>query len=349
MTDGGRGQAEFFRRAVDAFGPGDAFERDDGLERRDTHVGILGNLQNAGKAISRPGDHPGKASPIYYASIPGRRRASVRRGPKPSCPPLRGAHRALFHCTTAHVLTQPMKFLRGNGQTFASTRIPGHEVRQRLRELAQERPRFGSPRLHVLLCREGLVQNHKRTERLYRAEGLSLRLKRRKKRPRHLRVVMPTPNGADESWAMDFVADALVYGRHIRMLTIIDAWNRECPHIEVDFSLTGVRVARVLKQLRQRGRCPNPIRSASQGPDSPRRSRNTTNTKNHGANRYSETSAPHPLDNPCHPALRLIPPHPRETSSTITIHLTLHRVCATRECQQGVPLWLLRRNAPYPS
>ncbi|WP_240057147.1 hypothetical protein [Paraburkholderia azotifigens] len=62
---------------------------------------------------------------------------------------------------------------------------------------------------------------------------------------------MPTPNGADESWAMDFVADALVHGRRIRMLTIIDTWNRECPHIEVDFSLTGVRVARVLEQLRQ--------------------------------------------------------------------------------------------------
>nr|WP_175765588.1 IS3 family transposase [Burkholderia ambifaria] len=141
-----------------------------------------------------------------------------------------------------------------------------HEVRQRLRELAQQRPRFGSPRLHVLLCREGLVQNHKRTERLYREEGLSLRLKRRKKRPSHLRVVMPTPAGADESWSMDFVADALVHGRRIRMLTIIDTWNRECPHIEVDFSPTGVRVARVLEQLRQRGRRPNLIQ-VDNGPE----------------------------------------------------------------------------------
>ncbi|MGU7783296.1 IS3 family transposase [Burkholderia sp. PU8-34] len=72
-----------------------------------------------------------------------------------------------------------------------------------MRELAQERPRFGSLRLHVLLRRDGLVQNHKRTERLSREEGQPLRLKRRKKRPSHLRVVMPTPNGADESWTMD--------------------------------------------------------------------------------------------------------------------------------------------------
>jgi len=55
----------------------------------------------------------------------------------------------------------------------------------------------------VLLRREGLVQNHERTEWLYREEGLSLRLKRRKKRPSYLRVVMPAPNGADESWTMD--------------------------------------------------------------------------------------------------------------------------------------------------
>lgn len=129
-------------------------------------------------------------------------------------------------------------------------------VRQRLRELAQERPRFGSPRLHVLLRREGLVQNHKRTERLYREEGLSLRKRRRKKRPSHLRVVMPVPDGADQNWAMDFVSDSLANGRRLRMLTIIDVWNRQCPHIEVDFSLTGARVARVLEQLRLQGRCP---------------------------------------------------------------------------------------------
>ena len=69
------------------------------------------------------------------------------------------------------------------------------------RELAQERPRFGLPRLRVLLRREGLVQNHKRVKRRYRPEGLSQRLKPRKRSPRHWRVVMPTPNGADESWA----------------------------------------------------------------------------------------------------------------------------------------------------
>ncbi|CAM2158912.1 transposase (plasmid) [Pararobbsia alpina] len=130
------------------------------------------------------------------------------------------------------------------------------EVRERLRELARQRPRFGSPRLHVLLRREGWVTNHKRTGRLYREEGLSLRVRRRKKCPSHLRVVMPVPDAADQSWSMDFVSDTLLNGRRVRVLTTIDAWNRECPSIEVDFSLTGVRVARVLERLREQGRKP---------------------------------------------------------------------------------------------
>ena len=53
------------------------------------------------------------------------------------------------------------------------------DVRKRLRELAEQRKRFGSPRLHLLLKREGLVINHKRTERIYREEGLALRKKKR--------------------------------------------------------------------------------------------------------------------------------------------------------------------------
>ena len=54
-------------------------------------------------------------------------------------------------------------------------------MRQRLRELAAERPRFGYRRLHVLLRREGVIINHKRVERLYREEGLAVRRRRRKR------------------------------------------------------------------------------------------------------------------------------------------------------------------------
>ncbi len=107
-----------------------------------------------------------------------------------------------------------------------------------MKELAQQRRRFGCPRLHVMLKREGLVVNHKRTERIYREEGLMLR-KRRKSRKRGavLRVEMPLAERANQRWSMDLVSDSLSGGRRFRVLTIVDDYSRECPATEVD---TGV-------------------------------------------------------------------------------------------------------------
>lgn len=94
-------------------------------------------------------------------------------------------------------------------------------LRTRMLELANDRRRFGSPRLHELLRREELVQNHKRTERIYQEENLSLRTHKRVKRPSHARV-QAGPDGSDEQWAVDFVSGSLMGGRCIRILTIAD-------------------------------------------------------------------------------------------------------------------------------
>lgn len=123
------------------------------------------------------------------------------------------------------------------------------EIRSRLRELAEKRRKFGAPKLHTLLRREGHLINHKRTERLYREEGLSLRLKKRKKRISHLRVVMDRPERINQHWSMDFVSDSLYNGRRFRVLTVVDDLSRECPVLEVDHSLTGQRVTRVLDRI----------------------------------------------------------------------------------------------------
>ena len=123
------------------------------------------------------------------------------------------------------------------------------EIRSRLRELAEKRRKFGAPRLHTLLRREGRLINHKRTERIYREEGLSLRMKRRKKRISHLRVVMDRPERINQHWSMDFVSDSLYNGRRFRVLTIVDDFSRESPALEVDHSLTGQRVTRVLDRI----------------------------------------------------------------------------------------------------
>ena len=122
-------------------------------------------------------------------------------------------------------------------------------LRVRLRELAEKRRKFGAPRLHTMLRREGHQINHKRTERLYREEGLSLRLKRRKKRISHLRVVMDGAVRINQHWSMDFVSDSLYNGRRFRVLTIVDDFSRECPALEADHSLTGKRVTRVLDRV----------------------------------------------------------------------------------------------------
>jgi putative transposase len=128
---------------------------------------------------------------------------------------------------------------------------PGNDdiLRQRLRELAEQRKRFGSPRLHIMLKREGLAINHKRTERIYREEGLALRRKRHRKGAAGVRVIMPSPQQSNERWSMDFVTDSIVTGRRFRALAIVDDYSRECPAIEVDTSLGGARVVQVLERL----------------------------------------------------------------------------------------------------
>ena len=122
-------------------------------------------------------------------------------------------------------------------------------LRARLRELAAHRPRFGYRRLYVLLRREGVVVNHKRVERLYRAEGLAVRRRRRKARVRIPRGRPPAPHGANEQWALDFLEDALASGRKMRLLSIIDVFTREALALEVDTSLPGRAVVRVLDRL----------------------------------------------------------------------------------------------------
>lgn len=123
------------------------------------------------------------------------------------------------------------------------------ELRERIRELAHRRKRFGCPRIHLMLRRDGLIINHKRTERIYREEGLSLRKRKRRKTAAMERVVLPAPERPNERWSMDFVSDRLVTGRRFRALVIVDDYTRECPAIEVDTSLGGRRVVSVLERL----------------------------------------------------------------------------------------------------
>jgi putative transposase len=120
-------------------------------------------------------------------------------------------------------------------------------LRHRIRELAAARPRFGYRRIHVLLRREGWSVNHKRVYRLYTAEELAVRTKRRKKRASHARLLLPGASRPNERWSMDFVADRLDDGRPFRVLTVVDQFSRECVRLEVASGLTGKSVAAALE------------------------------------------------------------------------------------------------------
>ena len=139
-------------------------------------------------------------------------------------------------------------------------------LRQRLRELAAARRRWGCPLLYLMLRREGWRANHKRVERLYREEGLSLRRRRRRKRLSHLRVARERPVAANQTWAVDFIHDSLISGRHFHAFAVLDEWSRESLAIEVDVSLTGERVTRVLERLRTTRGLPLVIQ-ADNGPE----------------------------------------------------------------------------------
>jgi putative transposase len=136
----------------------------------------------------------------------------------------------------------------------------------RLRDLAASRVRYGYRRLHVLLQREGWKINHKRVYRIYCQEGLSLRLKRAKKRVSVARVSSPPANAPNERWSMDFMADALADGRRFRVLTLVDNFSRVSPALEVDFSLSGEKVVAVLDRLAAAGSKPN-ILHVDNGPE----------------------------------------------------------------------------------
>ena len=128
-------------------------------------------------------------------------------------------------------------------------------LRARLKELAGKRMRFGYRRLTAMLLREGMPANHKRVYRLYREEGLAMRIRQRRRIRGTGAVSRAVATRANQRWSIDFVSDCVSTGRVIRMLTVVDDYTRECPAIEVDTSLGGLRVRRVLDRIAsERGR-----------------------------------------------------------------------------------------------
>lgn len=126
---------------------------------------------------------------------------------------------------------------------------PDGALRAALKEAAAKRRRWGYRMLAVLMERQGFTDNIKRIYRVYREEKLQVKIRRRRKTARW-RGDKPVPaSRPNECWSMDFMSDQLANGRTIRVFNVVDDFTRQCLAMEVDTSLNGVRVTRVLDRL----------------------------------------------------------------------------------------------------
>jgi transposase InsO family protein len=114
------------------------------------------------------------------------------------------------------------------------------------------------------IIRRDRVVNHKKVHRIYKLEQLQVRRRRRRKRTvAAQRVPMALPDRVNQRWSMDFTRDTLANGRAFRTLNIVDDYTPECPAIEVDHSLPGMRVVRVLDHLAETRGLPRPSLSTT--------------------------------------------------------------------------------------
>ncbi|MFC4296413.1 IS3 family transposase, partial [Novosphingobium tardum] len=132
---------------------------------------------------------------------------------------------------------------------YRSTRDDDADLREKLRELANQRRRFGYRRLHILLRREGVMINRKKTQRIYQEEGLAVRRRRSRRRAVGTRAPAPVLALPNQRWSLDFVHDQMASGRRFRVLNVVDDVTRECLAAVPNTSISGRRVVRELTEL----------------------------------------------------------------------------------------------------
>src|SRR6201997_96970 len=132
---------------------------------------------------------------------------------------------------------------------YRSSRPPDAALRGRLRDLANERRRFGYSRLFVLLRREGEPSGINRIYRLYREEGLTVRKRRARRKAAGTRAPILVEAKPNTRWSLDFVHDQFANGRRFRILNIVDDVTKECLGAIPDTSISGRRVARELTAI----------------------------------------------------------------------------------------------------
>ena len=140
--------------------------------------------------------------------------------------------------------------MRRKSYRYRVVRVRDSSLAGRIRELAMKYPRYGYRRVWAMLVRAGELINRKRVYRLWRELKLALP-KRRPRRPRAKPFIgiMPKAEKMNQIWTYDFVFDESVSGRKLKMLTLIDEYTRECLAVEVDTSITSLKVRQILEKV----------------------------------------------------------------------------------------------------
>ena len=133
-------------------------------------------------------------------------------------------------------------------------------IERALLEKVEQKPEEGFWKSYGRLRLEGYQWNHKRVHRVYKALGLPQRRKAKKRLPARVKETLAVPEKPNVTWSIDFVTDVLDDGRRFRGLTVLDDYNREALHVEIDYSLTSKKVIWVLSHLINRREKPQRIR-----------------------------------------------------------------------------------------
>lgn len=140
------------------------------------------------------------------------------------------------------------------------------EIIVALAELVDGRPSRGFWKCFKILRRQGRGWNHKRIYRVYCQMKLNHRRRARNRLPKRHRVPLYVPALPDTVWSADFMSDALHNGRRFRTFNVVDDFNREALHIEIDTSITSLRLVRVFERLRDEHGLPQVLRTDN-GPE----------------------------------------------------------------------------------
>ena len=136
----------------------------------------------------------------------------------------------------------------------------------KLETMVRELPTRGFDEYYGRIRNEGLKWNHKRVRRIYRMMKLHIRRRHKRRVPTRIKEPLAVPKGLNYCWSADFMSDALVYGRKVRILNVMDDYNREVLAVEADFSMPAERVTAILEQIVARRGKPRVIR-VDNGPE----------------------------------------------------------------------------------